>query len=136
MVEKVAPGQVSRRVLGFSAAGIIPPILHANLHINTALENCALLGYYAANSGNSLPTFRDNLSVPSLARRVHFSFTSRRKPEITILLINHTFLIARKEGEALGTFKALRFRISVRRKIKVLSHCIIFNFALKGSNPT
>ena len=27
-------------------------------------ENCALLGYYAASSGNSLPTFRDNLSVP------------------------------------------------------------------------
>jgi len=28
-------------------------------------ENCALLGYYAANSGNFLPTFRDKLSVPS-----------------------------------------------------------------------
>jgi len=29
------------------------------------LENCALLGYYATSSGNFLPTFRDNLSVPS-----------------------------------------------------------------------
>ena len=28
-------------------------------------ENCALLGYYAEQSGNSLPTFRDNLPVPS-----------------------------------------------------------------------
>ena len=28
-------------------------------------ENCALLGYYAASGGNSLPPFRDNLSVPS-----------------------------------------------------------------------
>ena len=28
-------------------------------------EICALLGYYAAYSGNYLPTFRDNLSVPS-----------------------------------------------------------------------
>ena len=28
-------------------------------------ENCALLGYYAASSRNFLPTFRDNLSVPS-----------------------------------------------------------------------
>jgi len=28
-------------------------------------ENCALLDYYAACSGNFLPTFRDNLSVPS-----------------------------------------------------------------------
>ena len=27
-------------------------------------ENCALLGYYAASSGNSYPTFRDYLSVP------------------------------------------------------------------------
>jgi len=26
---------------------------------------CALLGYYAAYSGNSLPTFQDNLLVPS-----------------------------------------------------------------------
>ena len=30
-----------------------------------SLENCALMGYYAANSGNFLPTFWDNLSVPS-----------------------------------------------------------------------
>jgi hypothetical protein len=30
-----------------------------------AAENCALLGYHAASSGNLLPTFRDNLSVPS-----------------------------------------------------------------------
>ena len=28
-------------------------------------ENCALLGYYAASSGNFLPTFTDNISVPS-----------------------------------------------------------------------
>jgi hypothetical protein len=28
-------------------------------------ENCDLLGYYAASSGNSLPTFRDSLSIPS-----------------------------------------------------------------------
>jgi hypothetical protein len=27
-------------------------------------ENCVPLGYYAACSGNTLPTFRDNLSVP------------------------------------------------------------------------
>jgi len=28
-------------------------------------EFYSLLGYYAASSGNSLPTFRDNLQVPS-----------------------------------------------------------------------
>jgi len=27
-------------------------------------EICALLRYYAALTGNSLPTFRDNLSIP------------------------------------------------------------------------
>jgi hypothetical protein len=27
--------------------------------------NCAVLGYYAASSGNFLPTFQDNLSIPS-----------------------------------------------------------------------
>ena len=30
------------------------------------LEICAVLGYYAASSGNSLPTFRDDLWVPIL----------------------------------------------------------------------
>jgi hypothetical protein len=28
-------------------------------------ENFAIMCYYAASNGNSLPTFRDNLSVPS-----------------------------------------------------------------------
>jgi len=28
------------------------------------IEECALLGYYAASSGNFLPTFRDNLWAP------------------------------------------------------------------------
>jgi len=31
----------------------------------TKIENCALRGYYAASSGNLLPTFRENKSVPS-----------------------------------------------------------------------
>jgi hypothetical protein len=29
------------------------------------VQNCNLLNYYAASSGYFLPTFRDNLSVPS-----------------------------------------------------------------------
>jgi len=31
-------------------------------------ENCALLGYYAVHSGNSFPTFQDNLSVSQLSK--------------------------------------------------------------------
>jgi hypothetical protein len=38
-------------------------------------ENCALMGYYTASSGNLLPTFRDNLSI----RNYHC--TLRNNPE-------------------------------------------------------
>ena len=41
--------------------------------------NCALLGYYAGSSGNSLPKFRDNLSgSPS---RVKGYYSPRNSPE-------------------------------------------------------
>ena len=33
--------------------------------IQIGFKNYTLLGYYAASSDNFLPTFRDNLSVPS-----------------------------------------------------------------------
>jgi len=33
-------------------------------------ENCARLCYYATKSGNILPTFRDNLSVPLLKKSI------------------------------------------------------------------
>jgi hypothetical protein len=35
------------------------------LKSSNILENCVLLVYYAASSGNFLPTFRENVSVPS-----------------------------------------------------------------------
>jgi hypothetical protein len=38
-----------------------PKIIFMNIII---IENRTLLGYYSARIGNSLPTFRDNLSVP------------------------------------------------------------------------
>jgi hypothetical protein len=34
-------------------------------HLPRNIRECVRLGYYAASTGNSLPTFRDNLSVPS-----------------------------------------------------------------------
>jgi hypothetical protein len=41
-------------------------VLDSGLITNSIrLESCALLGYYAASFGNCLPTFRDNVSVPS-----------------------------------------------------------------------
>jgi hypothetical protein len=36
-------------------------------------EKYALLVYYAASSGNSLPTFRDKISVPSSKVKNHYS---------------------------------------------------------------
>jgi hypothetical protein len=41
-------------------------------------QNCALIGYYAASSGNFLPTFRDNLSVP---------FSGLKNPKSRILKV-------------------------------------------------
>jgi hypothetical protein len=38
--------------------------LATNQGNNLVFEICALLGYNAASSGNPLPTFRDNVSVP------------------------------------------------------------------------
>ena len=63
-----------------------------------SVENCALLGYYAASSGNFLPKFRDNLSVPSLGfkdpvgcpetsvRNYHCSLRSNPEEHSSLLL--------------------------------------------------
>jgi hypothetical protein len=37
--------------------------VHEKVEMQVQTENCALLDYYAARSGNFLPTFRDKLSV-------------------------------------------------------------------------
>ena len=38
------------------------------------VENCVLLGCYAASSGSFLPTFRDNLSAPYSGVKNPFGF--------------------------------------------------------------
>ena len=75
-----------------------------SVHISTQwqIQNCDLLGYYAASSGNFSPTFRDSLSVSSSCplkmgpiscaetsvRNYHYSLRNspeeRRKLKITI----------------------------------------------------
>jgi len=42
-------------------------------------ENCVLLGRYATSSGNSVPTFRGNFSVPS--SKVNHSWSSKMGPD-------------------------------------------------------
>jgi len=36
-----------------------------NIQSKFGTDNCFFMGYHAAKSGNSLPTFRNNLSLPS-----------------------------------------------------------------------
>ena len=43
----------------------IAALYNGEWQIEVSTENCALLGCYAGSSRNFLPTFRDNLSVPS-----------------------------------------------------------------------
>jgi hypothetical protein len=50
------------------------------------VENCTLMGYYAASSDNFLPTIRENLSGPSLGAKDTLTLKMRpkRRQEITI----------------------------------------------------
>ena len=64
---------------------------HLNVH-----ENCALLGYYAASSGDSLQTFRGNLFVPSEFTHVgcgKLSASSEAKRQV-----NHSSVAGRSRG--------------------------------------
>jgi hypothetical protein len=45
---------------------------------NMLNDSCVILGYYAASSGNFLPTFQDNLRTGE-----QFPFNSLQKPDIT-----------------------------------------------------
>jgi len=45
-------------------------------------ENCALLGYYIASSGNSLLTFWDNLSVASSGFKIPEDGIDRSSPNV------------------------------------------------------
>jgi hypothetical protein len=58
-------------IINFTLLGALSFNDSLNLHF---LENCAPLGYDAASSGNSLPTFLDNLSL--LSSKVKDSYSS------------------------------------------------------------
>jgi len=51
--------------------------------MNKNRKNCALLGYYAASSGNFLPMLWENLSVPS--SRIN---NPKRKP-VALAQVSH-----------------------------------------------
>jgi hypothetical protein len=58
-------------------------------------EVCALLGYYAAPNGNHLPTFRDNLSVPSSSVEKLLLFLD------FLAIENETDVLSRNVGKAI-----------------------------------
>jgi hypothetical protein len=60
-------------------------------------ENCALLGYYAASSGNLLPTFRDKLSIP---------FSGVKKPKEFLTSEDGTDGLSRKVSKKLPLLAA------------------------------
>jgi hypothetical protein len=69
-------------------------------------DNCVLLGFYAASSGNFLPTFRDNLSIASSG---------------FLLFLNHedgTVRLFRNVGKIINT------RCLLTRKRAVLSYFV------------
>jgi len=61
--------------------------------------------FYTASSGNSILTFRDNLSVPSSAGQESgfLNLTSRRKPDIT------HFNVAKRGRKDLAELKQAHF---------------------------
>jgi hypothetical protein len=72
-------------------------------------EICTLLGYYAASSGNLLPTFRDNVSVPSSkvkkSKKSGWTFSPLkmgpiRCPETSIKDYHSTLLYTPEEGRS------------------------------------
>jgi membrane carboxypeptidase/penicillin-binding protein len=69
-------------------------------------DNCPRLGYYAANSGISLPAFRDYLSVPSSRFSVYTETVSPvstlliRVPKKTSLCLNRASFPETFEKEA------------------------------------
>jgi hypothetical protein len=82
-------------------------------------EICALLGYYEASCGNPLPTFRDNISVPS-------STVKKSKKKIPLKM----GLIHRPETSVKDYHTTLRnipekLRSQVSKKVKLYVLCVV-----------
>ena len=83
-------------------------------------ENCWLLGYYAASGDNSLPTFRDNLSVPfSVPWRLKMGPICR--PETSVINYHHSL---RNDPEERSS-QALYFNCTVGATKSLLPFCFI-----------
>jgi hypothetical protein len=110
-----------------------------------AARDCVLLGYYAASSSNSLPTFWNNLSVPSpralkpigcpetSARNYHYwppNNPEERSSQQFIFRILTVFLCASKYDPVMYTpfwnSAAYQHIFKIFKKILEFSSCIYF----------
>jgi hypothetical protein len=68
---------------------------HTRNKLTLYVEYCAFLGYYAVSSGNSLPKFRDNLSVPSSKKwlsLLHYGLHKLGGDSNKIVIFNKLFM--------------------------------------------
>jgi len=97
-------------------------VVASTLQLKYKLENCALLAYYTASSGNFLPTFQNNLSVPS-------SSVNKQKmgqtgcPETSV----SNYHRSQRNNPEDGSSHRLRGGSLKSRKIQVYSFVIILN---------
>jgi hypothetical protein len=94
LVNKAARFFVSDLCILICFKSIVTVLWWRKGHITlTGAEICALLGYYAASSGNPLPTFLDNLSVP---------YSRVKKPKKDFLTLEYwTDRLSRNVGKGL-----------------------------------
>jgi len=73
----------------------------------------AVLGYYAASNGNSLPTFRDNLSVPSSVIKI-------------LTLEDGTDILSRKRRQGITTVTC----VIIEKSVVLNDSLVLFIFVI------
>jgi len=100
----------------------VPNIQHFVLCVNSGFsrevdENCALLGCYTASSGDLLPTFRDNLSVPfsGVMSGIGITTTSRVTAQKSTLvsILNHCIQSDNKQKKNKNPYKRQQNKIKM-----------------------
>jgi hypothetical protein len=94
-------------------------IVCPRLKSNITERNCARLGCYAASSGNSVPTFRDNLSVPSYRVKNQNAWVSTGSPKTSLRNYHYSLRnILKCEHFSSSSWRKLEVMHSVRLQLK------------------
>ena len=97
--------------------------------ISLSLENCALLSYYAASTGNSLPTFRENLWVPTLRGDYPRIQNSAISICFAAELWYHAFLVLSSAGDWVEPRTMLRIKVNEKSQsnpqtLRLVAQCL------------